>query len=65
MSEAGCKCCGSARPNTANDPTWWQLTNYHSLSGLWCSTCYDKIAHDSYGQPKNPEEYMAIRLRMS
>lgn len=37
---------------------WWWLGNYHGLTGRFCPKCYNKVAHDSYGRPTNPAEYV-------
>lgn len=42
---------------------WWNLTDYHGWSGRFCADCYDKVSHDSYGNPQNPEEYTAMLLK--
>jgi hypothetical protein len=42
---------------------WWNLSGYHGFRGLYCGDCYDKIAHDSYGNPVNPAEYIAMLLK--
>jgi len=47
-----------------NKRSWWTLNHYHKLSGFFCPTCYDKISHDSYGKPKQPEDYLIMLLRV-
>ena len=42
---------------------WWNLGNYYGWSGRFCPDCYDKVSHDSYGNPQNPEEYTAMLLK--
>jgi hypothetical protein len=41
----------------------WHLRNYFHITGNFCRDCYEKVAHDSYGQPVNPGEYYIILLR--
>ncbi len=42
---------------------WW-LNNYFGFNGHWCSDCYDKIAHNSYGKPNDPEAYLLMCLKL-
>lgn len=45
------------------DGTWWHLTGYYSIFGLFCPKCFRKVAHDSYGNPENHKEYLAIAVK--
>jgi hypothetical protein len=60
MSIIPCSCC----KQTKYSGQFWNLNGYYGLSGRFCSDCYDKISHDSYGKPKHPEQYTMILLRM-
>lgn len=53
-----CACC-----NKVDDRSGWWLTDYHGISGYYCPDCYNKVAHDSYGNPTNPTEYMFVLLK--
>ena len=44
---------------------WWNLREYFGISGQFCSDCYDKISHDSYRQPRHPEEYTLMLLKLN
>lgn len=35
----------------------WHLANYYGISGQFCHLCYQKVAHDAYGNPKHPVAY--------
>ena len=41
----------------------WFLTDYYNISGYFCAQCYDKVSHDSYGQPERPNDYMLMLLK--
>lgn len=41
----------------------WSLNKYYGITGQFCSPCYDKVSHDSYGKPEHPGEYIAILLK--
>jgi len=61
-----CTNCGHTRtPHEAKTMTngFWSLSNYFNISGHFCGKCYDKVSHDSYGNPENPGEYIAILLK--
>lgn len=49
-----CNCKPYQHPYTAMG---WKLTNYHGLTGHFCSDCYNLVAHDAFGIPLNPEGY--------
>lgn len=55
-----CACCGKEKYSGQ----FWTLSGYYGLSGKFCSECYDKVSHDSYGKPKHPKEYTMILLRL-
>ncbi len=44
---------------------WWHLNNYFGLSGRFCPDCYDKVSHNSYGQPTRPKDYTLMLLKQS
>lgn len=58
-------CDGCATPREDNYGQWWQLNGYHGFSGYFCPDCYDKISHDSYGQPNYPKDLMLMVLKKS
>ena len=60
MDTIPCRCCGKENDNGQ----YWSLRNYYGLSGRFCSECYSKVSHDSYGNPKHPEQYTMILIRM-
>ena len=41
----------------------WRLSDYYGISGQFCSPCYNKVSHDSYGNPDQPGEYIAVLLK--
>jgi hypothetical protein len=41
----------------------WVLSNYFGISGSFCRDCYNKVSHNSYGQPENPAEYICVLLK--
>lgn len=56
-----CRHCGTTDPRGQ----WWSLNNYYSLSGWFCSRCYDLVEHrsthtDPLGQPVNPRGYAKV-----
>ncbi len=53
-----CTNCGAEGKNKKGQ--WWTLSNYHGLSGHLCPDCYAGVAHDSTGQPNNPERFQEI-----
>jgi hypothetical protein len=42
---------------------FWSLNNYHSLTGVFCVDCYEKVSHNADGNPVHPEEYLIILLK--
>jgi hypothetical protein len=52
-----CRSC-----NTRKAPFWF-LTDYYKISGTFCSPCYDKVSHDSYGRPERPNDYLLMLLK--
>lgn len=42
---------------------FWRLNNYFGLWGHFCGPCYDKVSHNSYGEPEQPGEFIAILLK--
>mgnify|MGYP000417390400 CR=1 FL=1 len=53
-----CSNCGCNRAGQG-----WSLRNYYGITGRFCQECYDKVNHDSYGNPEHPGEYIAILLK--
>lgn len=35
----------------------WHLNNYHGISGQFCASCYQKVAHTAFDKPKHPVAY--------
>jgi hypothetical protein len=58
-----CPGCGLRDHYTSRQ--WWGLNNYYGISGRFCGDCYDKVSHDSYGQPNQPEEFLMMLLKLS
>jgi hypothetical protein len=59
-----CNGCG-ASGGQAPIGTWWSLRDYYGITGRFCPACYDKVAHDGFGKPRNSEEYLFMLLRVS
>lgn len=51
-----CTCCGGVEV----EGQWWNLNNYFGISGYFCPKCMDKVRHDSYKRPVNPEQYRVV-----
>lgn len=59
-----CTNCGKEKvTETCKDDQYWYLGNYYGIRGFFCSKCYNKVSHDSYGNPEQPGEYIAILLK--
>ena len=43
--------------------TWWTLSGYYGIWGYFCPECHDKVEHDSYGNPRFPEDYRAVAVK--
>jgi hypothetical protein len=56
-----CTNCGHTQEGT--DLGFWSLNNYYGIRGRFCGPCYNKVSHDSYGNPEHPGEYIAILLK--
>jgi hypothetical protein len=56
-----CRGCGTLD----NPGQWWQLSNYYGVTGTFCSDCYDQVSHDSYEQPRRPDDYVLMLLKLS
>lgn len=56
------KCTGCSTPDEKGQ--WWGLNNYHGFSGNFCSKCYNTVAHDPYGKPKDPEALLFMALKL-
>ncbi len=41
----------------------WLCNDYYKISGYFCSNCYDKISHDSYGRPERPNDYLLMLIK--
>ena len=63
MSPNPCVCCGGE--DFDRDQQWWSLRGYFGLSGRFCSQCYEKVSHNSYGEPNHPSDYLLIRMKLS
>ena len=64
----GCRGCGSemTREKTVKESIqWWNLNNYFGISGVFCGDCYEKVSHDSYGNPNHPAELAFMLLKMA
>jgi hypothetical protein len=62
MLRQPCNFCG--KREKTNERQWWSLSDYHGITGgNVCPDCYEKVSHDSYGNPKNPEEYLFMLLK--
>jgi len=62
-SQILCRGCGTEKKSTQWGQ-WWHLQDYYGFRGSFCGKCYDKIAHDAYGQPTNPGEHLLMTLRL-
>jgi len=51
------KCTYCEKEKNAYKHQWWHLCKYYGLNGLFCNTCYNKVAHDSEGKPRHPVSY--------
>lgn len=60
MSNTPCICCGQQK----DFGQFWSLSNYYGITGRFCSECYEKVSHDSFGKPNNPTQYTMVLLRM-
>ena len=60
------KCTGCDRPGPEDDNgrVWWHCRGYFKISGTFCPDCYDKISHDSYGQPERPNDYLLMLMKL-
>ena len=63
MNETCVHCKKANKSNSCGQ--FWYLKDYFKMNGLWCSKCYDLIAHDGYDNPKNPTEYLMILLKQN
>ena len=55
-----CALCGGIKV----EGQWWQLNNYHEVSGYFCPGCFEKVSHDPYGKPHHPAEYKAVKVAL-
>lgn len=62
MSEC-CQACKKPVPKNSQPGDFWSLTNYFGISAFLCDDCFDDVAHDSYGKPKNPKRLMLFKLK--
>lgn len=58
-----CKGCDKDSEKTAREQ-WWHCNGYFKISGTFCSKCYDKISHDSFGRPERPKDYLMMLMKM-
>ena len=56
-----CTGCGIMPQPSAEQ--WWHLNDYYGFTGFYCPDCYDKISHDSYGNPQDPEGFTLMLLK--
>lgn len=56
---APCTCCGIVEA----EGQWWMLNNYFGVSGYFCPECMNKVQHDSYQRPINPEQHKAVLVQ--
>lgn len=61
MTKQPCSCCGKLK----NKGQWWFLSNYFGVNGRFCSTCFEKVSHDSYGKPNHPIAHKKILEKLS
>ncbi len=59
--ETPCTACDKTTRRSTEQ--WWSLRNYFGFSGDFCPDCYDKISHDSYGNPRRPKDYTFMLLK--
>lgn len=59
-----CKACDYTK-ESEKPGEFWFLKDYYGFTGCFCSTCYDMISHDSYGNPTDPAGYTFLRLKLS
>lgn len=59
-----CAGCGVSDDPGQHRGYWWTLRNYYGLTGSFCPSCYDLVSHDGFGQPKHPEEYVLMILKV-
>jgi hypothetical protein len=64
MPEVQCRGCGEIKAAAARPGQWWHVNDYHGFTGSFCPGCYDKISHDSQGQPRNPAEHLMMLLKL-
>ena len=57
------KCANCDMMRDQSKGQWWNLRNYYGFNGTFCAKCYDKISHDSYGNPNNPKDYCLLLLK--
>lgn len=62
-----CTVCGKIHEDPhGREPheQWWWLTDYGDkdakFSGYFCSSCYQIVALDTWGVPKNPKARMEL-----
>lgn len=60
-----CRACETESDYSNPDFQMWNLRDYFGISGSFCSLCYDKVSHDSYGRPNQPEEFLMMLLKLS
>lgn len=57
--------CDGCSTNDHETGQWWLLTGYYHISGYFCPECYNKVAHDSYGYPKDPVAYTYMIMKLA
>lgn len=63
--ESQCRGCDRPREWNRDQDQWWRLSNYYGITGYFCSACYRKVAHDSYGRPQQPQEHLLMVMRLA
>jgi hypothetical protein len=59
-TNSNCSFCGEEKKH---EEQRWHLSDYFGFNGTACHECYYKIAHDAYGNPRNPEEFVMMVLK--
>jgi hypothetical protein len=55
-----CIACDTTNP----DGHWWNLRGYYGIRGTFCEDCYEKVGHDSFGNPSLPDQFAALSERL-
>jgi hypothetical protein len=63
MADVHCEGC-SATKGDSQPGQWWHLNSYYGFTGSFCPDCYDKISHDSQGNPRRPADHLWMTLKL-